>query len=707
MTIAVLDLEKARLPTADPVSVASQVDVAADVWFASNARRTDRQFAVLMVFQWLASIALTYWFTPRTWAGAASSPSPHLAFAIFLGGIISFAPILMAWKLPGRRLTRHVIAVGQMSMSTLMIHLSGGRIEMHFHIFGSLAFLALYLDWTVLITASLVVLLDHGLGTFLWPDAVFGAGNSEPWRWLEHACWIVFCDIFLIYSCIARVRSIRVIATQQVDQAILLRQAYTDALTALPNRLRFQKDLELSLHQAKPAGCSGFALLYVDLDRFKEVNDAYGHTIGDHVLVAVAERLSQEAEGNAGFARIGGDEFVSICPRTSSGLEPIAERAGEILRRLLMPIEVDGLAIQIGASIGISLYPEDGASEDELLSRADQAMYTMKRKGRRGFVFSGGIMESRAEDRTEGEERLRRAIQSRDFIIHYQPLLSRNGTIDGLEALARWPAPGGGFVCSPGEFIALAEETGLIVDLGKLVLDQVCEQVAAWHTRGIDFREVAINLSPRQLEQGDFPAILDETLKRFGVHPEWITFEITESAYVPDDRVLEAGLEALRTRGIKVSIDDFGTGYSSLGRLQTLTFNTLKIDQIFISGLGQSEAALGMVRAIINLAHLLGMSVVGEGVENSRQARILRELGCDHLQGHYFSRALPVEAIQEFILQHSAQAERRSAGSNQKGWRPAELEQIERRAVATGVADMIVAFKAGQRDLGAWPVSRL
>jgi len=706
MTTAVLDLEKIPQLPADPVSVASQVDVASDVWLAGNARRTDRQFAILMIFQWLASIALALWFTPRTWIGTTGSPSPHLVFAICFGGIISVPPMLMAWKMPGRRLTRHVIAVGQMSMSTLLIHLAGGRIEMHFHIFGSLAFLAFYLDWTVLVTASLVVLLDHGLGNFFWPDLVFGPGNPESWRWLEHAGWVLFCDIFLISSCVARVRSIRVIARQSVDQAILLRQAYTDSLTGLPNRLRFQKDLEIALHQAKAQG-PDFALLYVDLDRFKEVNDSYGHTIGDHVLAAVAERLLQEAAGGTYFARIGGDEFVSICARTSSGLEPIAERAGEILRRLLLPIDVDGLAIQIGASIGISLYPEDGASEDQLLARADQAMYTMKRKGRRGFVFSGGIMESRAENHSAGEERLKRAIESKEFAIYYQPLLNRNGGLDGLEALARWPAPGGGFVCSPSEFIALAEETGLIVELGRLVLDQVCEQVAAWHTCGVDFGEVAINLSPRQLEQGDFPAILDETLKRFGVHPEWITFEITESAYVPDDRVLEAGLEALRTRGIKVSIDDFGTGYSSLGRLQTLSFNTLKIDQIFISGLGQSEAALGMVRAIINLAHLLGMSVVGEGVENSRQARILRELGCDQLQGHYFSRALPVEAIEEFILQHSAQAERRAAGVYQNGLRSADPGQIERRAVATGVAEMIVAFKAGQRDMAIWPAGRV
>ncbi|HEY0786820.1 MAG TPA: GGDEF domain-containing protein, partial [Acidobacteriaceae bacterium] len=371
------------------------------------AGRMDRYFSCLMVAQWLAALGVALWVTPRTWVGAVSSPNPYIAIALVFGGIVSLVPAALAWLAPGERWTRHLIAAGQMLMSTLLIHLSGGRIETHFHIFGSLAFLACYLDWTVLLTASAVILLDHTVGNFLWPHAVFGPSNVESWRWLEHVGWVVFCDAFLIATCISRMRSLRTVAGKTVEQDGLLTRAYTDALTGLPNRLRFQKQVESAVATAKANG-SRFSLMYIDLDRFKEVNDTFGHALGDKVLLEVAARLTVGQNEDTMFARIGGDEFVAVC--TGQGAHgAIDDRARDILTSLLSPIHIDGHDIVIGASIGVSQYPEDGSDQDQLLSHADTAMYNVKRKRRRGYTFYDDAMNATTEQRAQGQARLRSA----------------------------------------------------------------------------------------------------------------------------------------------------------------------------------------------------------------------------------------------------------------------------------------------------------
>ena len=275
------------------------------------AYRTDRMFAGLMLLQWVVLIGLAVWFTPYTWVGARSERSPSLMLAIFFGGVISLAPALFAWIAPGQRFTRHFIAAGQMLTSSLLIHLTGGRIETHFHIFGSLAFLAFYLDWAVLLTASAVVTADHFMRGVFWPVSIFGVADTDAWRWVEHAGWVVFCDIFLIASCIERVRKMRVIAVQQVSQTALLRQAYTDLLTGVPNRLRLQSELTQYL-QPPEGDPQPFALLYIDLDRFKEINDSQGHAAGDCVLIEVTRRLQTAMPDDALLARVGGDKFVAI-----------------------------------------------------------------------------------------------------------------------------------------------------------------------------------------------------------------------------------------------------------------------------------------------------------------------------------------------------------------------------------------------------------
>jgi len=332
-----------------------RVEQARDQISNSISRHVDRAFVALLLIQWIAMMVLANWVTPRTWIGAQSRVSPFLLLAIFLGGAVSLTPMLLVWLMPGRRLTRHVIAIGQMLTSSLLIHLTGGRIETHFHIFGSLAFLAFYVDWMVLLTASSIVLVDHVWRGLYLPASIFGISNLEPWRWVEHAGWVVFCDLFLVSSCILRLRKMHSVAEHQVLQEDLLKKAYTDTLTHLPNRLSFQAAMETRLEHAA-LGDISFSLMYIDLDRFKEVNDTLGHSAGDLVLMEVAERLDTCMFPGALLARIGGDEFIAILPENTLE-DAVSALAHELLTVLLAPVPAGEQSVMIGASIGISTYP--------------------------------------------------------------------------------------------------------------------------------------------------------------------------------------------------------------------------------------------------------------------------------------------------------------------------------------------------------------
>ena len=630
--------------------------------------RIDRYFAYLMLVQWAVAVAAALWISPFSWAGDTSYLHPHVWLAIFYGGLLTLVPVALTRIAPGERLTRFTITVGQMLMSSLLIHLTGGRIETHFHIFGSLAFLAFYLDWQILLTASAVIAVDHLLRGIFLPYSIFGSYTIQPWRWLEHTGWVLFCDIFLVIACQDRLRDLRALTARHIERGELLHSAYYDSLTGLPNRASLTQKLTQAIAESQ-AGNAVFACLYLDLDRLKDVNDHFGHASGDTLLHLVASRIKARLGEHAFLARVGGDEFVAlIAPpqRESSSESPLRSiRASEVARSLLRslrpPFELDGDQIVVGASIGISLYPRDGQDPAELLANCERAMYRVKRTGRNDVLVFTPAMFSDSRDRERAERDLCVAIEERELQVHYQPIFHANGPVAGLEALLRWSHPTRGNI-PPSEFIPLAEETGLIVQLGSFVLHEACRQASDWRNRGLLSGRIAVNVSSLELSREDYAESVILTLRQHYTPPDAIELEVTESALVHDFALAERHLGELRSYGIRISIDDFGTGYSALGRLRQLTLDTLKIDRLFVEGV----AAAGpdhapdhapdrtVVQHIIAMAHTLHMTVVAEGVETESQRAILCALGCDQLQGFLLARPMNRQLAEDRLLLNAA-----------------------------------------------------
>jgi diguanylate cyclase (GGDEF)-like protein len=613
-------------------------------------RQIDRNFAWLMLLQWAFAIGYALWISPLAWAGDTSYLHPHVSLAIFYGGVLTLVPVIFIRIAPGERVTRFTVAVTQMLMSSLLIHLSGGRIETHFHIFGSLAFLAFYMDWQVLIVASAVIALDHYLRGVFLPFSIFGSYAIQPWRWLEHVGWVVFCDVFLILGCSSRLRTLREAAQRHIERAALLRRAHYDALTGLPNRSYLSEWLADAIGDAE-AHKSCFSCLYIDFDRFKEINDQIGHSGGDRLLAEVAGRIRSRLDDGAFFARFGGDEFVAII--LEAGPSPVRgeEVARSILRAFSQPFRIDETQVPVGVSMGISVYPRHGSDEAELLHHADQAMYRVKRVGRNHYlVYSAHLFAADAE-RSIAEGDLQRALRNGELSLHYQPIFRtrlRNRPI-GFEALMRWVHPVRGNI-SPAQFIPLAEETGLIVRLGNFALHEACRQASDWRHRGLLPGSIAVNVSSVQLSREDFAESVILTLRQHYTPADAIELEVTESALMQDFCLAERHLRQLRDFGIRISIDDFGTGYSSLGRLRQLTLDTLKIDRLFVEGVATSEADRTVVEHIIGMAHTLGMKVVAEGVENETQLQTLCDLGCDQIQGFLLARPMDRDKTEALLL---------------------------------------------------------
>jgi diguanylate cyclase (GGDEF)-like protein len=626
--------------------------------------RIDRSFAFLMLAQWAAAIATALWISPRTWAGDISYLHPHVTLAIFYGGVLTLTPVIMTRIAPGERVTRLTIGVMQMLMSSLLIHLTGGRIETHFHIFGSLAFLAFYLDWQVLVVASATIAVDHFLRGIYFPFSIFGTYSVQPWRWLEHTGWVVFCDVFLIQACISRFENLRALTIRNMERDQLLHQARYDSLTDLPNRSFLSEKMTEAIAISR-TDHTGFACLSIDLDHFREVNDEMGQACGNILIRMIAARLKSRVGLQAFLARVGGDEFVALIPDSSLRSdarmsaedqllsEPdsqalMEQMARSILGVVMNPIEIDGREVVLGASIGISRFPRDGDDESELLLRSEKAMYRVKHAGRNDYLIYSAELFIEAGQREAAEAHLRRAIAGGEFHLHYQPIFHASGGIAGCEALLRWADPVRGNI-PPSRFIPLAEETGLIVQLGYFVLREACRQATEWQSRGLAFGRVAVNISSIELAREDFAAHVIETLREHKTSPSLIELEVTESALVNDFVLAERHLAELRRFGIKTSIDDFGTGYSSLGRLRQLTVDTLKIDRSFVEGVDTSESYKTVAEHIIAMAHTLGMKVVAEGVETESQHQVLRSLGCDQIQGFLLGKPMKKENMEALL----------------------------------------------------------
>lgn len=436
-------------------------------------------------------------------------------------------------------------------------------------------------------------------------------------------------------------------------QARLDHQAHHDPLTGLPNRTLFEARLREALAaQARGLDTHPGALLFVDLDRFKQINDSLGHHIGDILLKSVSERLCSVLREIDTVARHGGDEFIVLLPHLHQ-----EQDAGSIADKLLAVFRNAFIAEDheffVSASIGISLFPRDGNDVNSLIKHADAAMYRAKNLGRNRYAFYTSELTADAHQRMALENELRHALERDEFTLVYQPKLNlKNGQLDGVEALVRWEHPQRGLV-GPEQFIALAEETGLIVELGRYILDSACAQLGAWLHQGFAPMRLAVNISGAQLRDKHLLKNIEQVLERYQIPPCYLELEITEDFVMDHQRESVTLLQQFRQLGIHLSIDDFGTGYSSMAYLKELPLDTLKIDRSFVSGLpGAQDAAI--TQSIIVLAHNLGMSVVAEGVERQEQKTLLEQQGCDVVQGYLISRPLPASQFAKSFLRHSA-----------------------------------------------------
>lgn len=429
----------------------------------------------------------------------------------------------------------------------------------------------------------------------------------------------------------------------------LVHLATHDALTSLPNRQTLVAKAEQWLSPTGSAPAS-FAVLFIDLDGFKAINDTYGHGSGDEVLCNAAERLQVFLSPGC-LARVGGDEFVALLPQGPAE-PPATDVAARMIQAMQESIPIDGTDLQVTASIGVAAYPHDGDSVEELIANADAAMYEAKAQGRNQLCCHDAIMKGRAQRALLIQRGLQSAIGDGSLTLHYQPKHDcRTGVIMGAEALARWQHPELGHV-SPAEFIGVAERSGQIVALGEWVIAQACRQLRQWRDRGLPTLRIAINLSPLQLNQADLVDRAAALVKGAGLEPGQIMFEITESMAMQDAERTITLLRAFRARGFEFAIDDFGTGYSSLAYLQKFQARQLKIDRYFISALDDGgPEARAIINAIIMLAQTLGMEVVAEGVETSSQMSHLRALGCDQIQGYLLSRPMPPDVFALACLQ--------------------------------------------------------
>ena len=433
------------------------------------------------------------------------------------------------------------------------------------------------------------------------------------------------------------------ISLLKVSQEQLERLAHHDPLTGLPNRLMFRDRLEHAMQRADRARTQ-LALLFLDLDRFKRVNDSLGHTVGDDLLRSVAERLSKVLRRDDTLARLGGDEFTVLIEGLSEG-DHAAHIAEKLVDALIEPFLVQGHELVVGASIGISIYPRDARSTETLLRNADAAMYRAKDAGRNTFCFYSEEMTTTALERVLLEGQLRRAIEQGELLLHYQPQVDlSSGQVIGVEALVRWRHPEHG-VLSPDRFIPIAEDSGLIVPLGDWVLRSACAQGKAWLDSGIDFGRVCVNIAGLQLRRGRLRDSVQRILAETGLPPERLELEITESFIMGQPKQNVDLLISLRKFGVALAIDDFGTGYSSLAHLKQIPIDKLKIDQSFIRDLPDDDNDSAIARAVIALGHSLQFKVIAEGVENTAQQEFLQSAGCDQAQGFLYRRPVPAEAL--------------------------------------------------------------
>ncbi|MGB4466741.1 MAG: EAL domain-containing protein [Azovibrio sp.] len=426
--------------------------------------------------------------------------------------------------------------------------------------------------------------------------------------------------------------------------------AHHDTLTGLPNRFSLYERIEQSMAFTRRLGES-LAVMLIDLDRFKAINDTLGHNVGDQLLIQVAQRLERTVRGSDIVARLGGDEFVVVLTGVddADARVKVAEVAAKIVRQVAMPYDIAGQELHSSPSIGICFYPQDASATDELIKNADIAMYHAKAMGRSNYQFYTEPMRAQVSQRVSAEQELEQALESGQFLLHYQPQVEPgSGRVVGVEALVRWQHPTRGLV-PPLDFIELAEETRLIIPLGQWVLYEACRQLKAWHEAGLDQLHMSVNLSPYQFQDENLPERVRQVLASTGLPPARLHLEITESMAMKNPEATVRMMQTLNEIGVKLALDDFGTGYSSLAYLKLFPIHILKIDRSFVKDIETDENDAAICEMTMLLVHKLGLQAVAEGVETQAQLDFLRRIGCQWIQGYLFSKPLPTPQAWEFL----------------------------------------------------------
>lgn len=592
------------------------------LWFASQPRLDTKGLAQAATIMGLGIAGMHYiGLSAIRIAPAISYDAVLVAASLVIAVGAAFAALYLAFRLRAERSRQrhiiHLLAAAIMGFAIAGLHFTGVAAARFAPESYSLPGLVLETRWVGLTVAAITIAM-LGLTTML-----------------------LFYEAHLSRS--------RLHARQlEVANAQLQHVAMHDSLTGLPNRLLLNDRLAQSIVRAERAN-GRFALVLVDLDRFKAINDSLGHHAGDQLLIEVANRLRGVLRKADTLARLGGDEFVMILDGVAT-----PQDAAHIIDKLCAsvgePMTISSVEVRTTPSVGISMYPDDGTEAETLLKRADAAMYHAKENGRNTFEFFAPAVNAFTRERLELESTLRHALESNAFELHFQPRADvLTGHVDCAEALIRWRHPKNGLLL-PHAFVPIAEETGVMLPIGTWVLQQACRQAAAWHRIGLQRMRVSVNLAALQLRDPGFVDVVLEALRAANLEAGYLELELTESAVMHHSEQSFAALRKLASQGVRVAVDDFGTGYTSLAHLRRLPLDRLKIDGTFVREIPASREGTEFVRAIIAFAHSLRLKVVAEGVETSKQLDALRKLGCDQYQGFVYSGALPADELASRLL---------------------------------------------------------